>query len=258
MRIVIFTSNAIRHKFFANSFVNSRDNLLVVSECRPSDAVADSAVAATPLQAHFHARYRTEKQFFGQHMVFQGQVFPIPPEEANAESTMAVVKEFNPELGLVFGASILRPQMLSLLPAGRFINMHLGLSPYYRGAGTNFWPFVNRELEFVGSTLLHIDPGIDTGDIIAHVRPQFAEGDTVHSAGNKVIRDSVAKLKEIVETVRSGKELGRVPQWKEPGARLYRKRDFNEQALEQYQKNLKGGLIAEHLAKAPKELRIIG
>ena len=47
---------------------------------------------------------------------------------------------------LVFGTGILREALLSAFP-GRLINIHLGLSPYYRGAGTNFWPLVNGEPE---------------------------------------------------------------------------------------------------------------
>ena len=34
----------------------------------------------------------------------------------------------------------------------KIINAHLGLSPYYRGSGTNIFPFVNKEIEYVGVT----------------------------------------------------------------------------------------------------------
>ena len=37
------------------------------------------------------------------------------------------------------------------------INVHLGLSPYYKGSATNFWPFVNNELQFLGVTFMVTD-----------------------------------------------------------------------------------------------------
>ena len=75
-----------------------------------------------------------------------------------------------PDVVLVFGTGILREPLLSAFD-GRIINIHLGLSPYYRGAGTNFWPLVNREPEYVGATIHYLDAGIDTGPIISHARP---------------------------------------------------------------------------------------
>ena len=67
------------------------------------------------------------------------------------------------------------------------MNIHLGLSPYYRGAGTNFWPLVNGEPEYCGATIHILDGGVDTGPVIAHVRPEIAAGDGPHDIGNKTI-----------------------------------------------------------------------
>ena len=69
----------------------------------------------------------------------------------------------------------------------KFLNIHLGLSPYYKGSATNFWPFVNNELQFVGVSFLGIDDGIDTGPIIHQIRPDFKIGDSIHDVGNKLI-----------------------------------------------------------------------
>ena len=50
----------------------------------------------------------------------------------------------------------------------KFLNVHLGLSPYYRGSGTNVWPLINTEPDMVGATLC-IDAGIDNGEIIHQI-----------------------------------------------------------------------------------------
>ncbi|MBI4372551.1 MAG: hypothetical protein HY585_02340, partial [Candidatus Omnitrophica bacterium] len=157
----------------------------------------------------------------------------------------------------IFGSSIIKAPLLSLLPAGRSINLHLGISPYYRGAGTNFWPFVNNELEYVGATLLHIDAGIDTGDIITHVRPRFSADDTVHTVGCKVIAESAYMLIEVLRRLRSGEKLPRVPQWSSTGQRYYRKRDFNEAALKKYHENMQRGIVKEFIAAKERAIQLV-
>ena len=42
MKVVIFTSNALRHKFFANTIADNVDETLVISECRENDQINKS------------------------------------------------------------------------------------------------------------------------------------------------------------------------------------------------------------------------
>ena len=136
---------------------------------------------------------------------------------------------------------------MSIFPKERAFNLHLGISPYYRGSGTNFWPFVNEELEFVGSTILHIDEGIDTGDIVAHVRPDFERDDTVHSVGCKVIKNSVDVLIKLINKISNDERINKIPQWETDINRYYKKDDFDINALKNYKENLNKGLIDEYL-----------
>ncbi len=258
MKIAVFTSNAVRHKFVANTLAKHADEALIVSECKANDAppeIIDRPL--TPTEEHFFLRHKTEKEFFGGNDTFQAPVIPVLYKEANLPYIYEIVKKFNPDMAFVYGSCIIKEPLLSLPKPGRFINLHLGLSPYYRGAGTNFWPFINKELEYVGSTLLHIDAGVDTGDIISHVRPTIEKGDTVHTVGNKVIRDSAAALVRTIEIVKAGKELARIPQWKVSDERYYRKADFNEEVLSKYYYNMKTGLIESYLSQPQKELKIV-
>ena len=191
MKLVLFTSNGIRHKYVTNTLSQNVDDTLVICECNQNDAIDEKEDAVlSPIDEHFRLRYLTEKKIFSGNDYFNDTVLPLIYKEANLQYTYQTVKEFEPDLMIVFGSSIIKEPLLSLKP-NRFINLHLGLSPYYRGSGTNFWPFVNKELEYVGSTILHLDPGIDTGDIISHVQPKFEHDDDVHTIGCKVIAHSV-------------------------------------------------------------------
>ena len=254
-KIVIFTSNALRHKFVANMLSDYVDDALIISECKQSDISIQNETSL--IQEHFALRYQVERQFFSGHELFTGKIFPIMYKEANLSSTFEIVKKFQPDLMFVFGSSIIKEPLLSLLEPGHFINLHLGLSPYYRGSGTNFWPFVNNELEFVGSTILHLDAGIDTGDIIAHVRPKIVLDDNVHTVGCKVIQESVSTLIKIIDLYNSGSQINRIPQWKINDEKYYRSRDFTENTLLKYFDNLKNNLVKQYIDKSKKEIKLV-
>ena len=74
-----------------------------------------------------------------------------------------------PDLVIAYGCSIIKEPLISIFKK-KFLNIHLGLSPYYRGSATNFWPFVLNELQFVGITYMNIDSGVDTGPILHQFR----------------------------------------------------------------------------------------
>ena len=258
MKLAILTSNEIRHKYLANTLSECVDDALVICEHHESNPPNEQKnQVLSPIDEHFNLRTLTERKFFSGNDSFKtGNILDLMYKEASLEHSYETVKEFNPDLMLVFGSSIIKEPLLSLKP-NRFINLHLGLSPYYRGSGTNFWPFVNKELEYVGSTILHLDPGIDTGDIITHVTPNFQVGDTVHTVGCKVIQESVKVLKKILLMVEQGKELKRVKQWNVSNSKYYKNKDFNEKILNTYKENLKNSLIQNYVLSTKKSLKLI-
>lgn len=258
MRIVIFTSNAIRHKYLANTIADNVDKALIVAECKTSDAAKEQNTDITTLQGeHFYLRYKAEQEIFKGNDFFKHPVLPLLKKEANLSYTYNVVKEFKPDLMLCFGASIIKEPLLFLLAPGHFVNLHLGLSPYYRGSGTNFFPFVNNELQYVGSTLLHIDAGIDTGDIICHVRPEYEASDTVHTVGCKVIKNSVEAIVKLIRHAENGGKLNRVKQWKTDEERYYKSKDFTDETLAEYKANLENGMIEKYIGSNKEAPRLI-
>jgi len=258
LRIVIFTSNGIRHKFFANTLSKEVDDCLTIVESKqvnPFDI--NGELETIELQKHFDERTKIEKKYFINNDFFVSKTLPILNKEANSSYVTKIIHEFNPDAIFVFGSSILKNDILNLVPPGNFFNMHLGLSPYYRGSGTNFWPFVNNELEYVGATILHLDPGIDTGDIVAHVRPVFEKDDTVHTIGCKVIKNGINILIKIINQLKNKKEIQRVPQWNISDEKVYRIKDFDISALNSYKKNMNEQMIESFINSSKKQIKLI-
>lgn len=259
MRTLICTSNSVRHKFVANTIGAAANETLIISECRKHDtAEIENLDTTTPLAAqNFKDRYETELKFFEGHDSFRYPTVPVLTKEASLPAVADIVRRYKPEAVFVFGASILKESIMSLFPLNKTVNMHLGLSPYYRGSGTNFWPFVNNELQYVGATLLHLDPGIDKGDIIAHIRPEIEANDTLHIIGNKVIREGTLALVKLLKLMEEGKELPRTPQWPVEDGRYYETKHVTEEIMAQYLKNMKKGMVSNYVKNPKPEIRTV-
>ena len=48
----------------------------------------------------------------------------------------------------------------------KFINLHAGITPKYRGSHGAYWALYNNDKENAGVTVHFVDKGIDTGNII--------------------------------------------------------------------------------------------
>ena len=262
MRAILLTSTFRRHQFVANTVAAGCDLAGVWREektFRPERYAHDAADEAV-IQRHFAARDASEAQYFAADSslrVAPGIIHRrVTAGGCNDPAEVSLMAAVRPDVVLVFGTGILREPVLSAFH-GRILNIHLGLSPYYRGAGTNFWPLVNREPEYVGATIHYLDAGIDTGPILSHVRPQIERGDGPHDIGNKTIVAAVHALLKAAAADVSGVARA-VPQWS--GGRLYQRKDFNAAAVGALYRNFETGMIGEYLqARASRDaaLRLI-
>ena len=93
---------------------------------------------------------------------------PLPQLETDSVNSVAAVRaltEAAPAVCVVSGTTILRPEILKLAPC--FLNIHAGLTPAYRGAHGAFWAICEGHPELAGVTIHLVEPGIDTGAIVA-------------------------------------------------------------------------------------------
>ena len=162
----------------------------------------------------------------------------------NNDQYVVSIIDSRPDLLLAYGCSIIKEPLLSTF-SGCFINVHLGLSPYYRGSGTNYWPLVNGEPEYVGATFMHIDSGIDTGEIIHQIRATIMHGDTPSNLGNRLIRKMTSVAEELV--VGFDAIVPMAQPLEPPDARMYRSKDFSESSVIELYENFKNGLVDRYL-----------
>ena len=99
--------------------------------------------------------------------------FPTVPQvrvrNVNDEATLETLRIHDPDLVIVSGTNLVGKRVIEA--AGRrlgIINMHTGISPYVKGGPncTN-WCLAEATFHLIGTTVMWLDAGIDTGRIIA-------------------------------------------------------------------------------------------
>jgi folate-dependent phosphoribosylglycinamide formyltransferase PurN len=83
----------------------------------------------------------------------------------NDEETIRVLKESQPSLIIINGTRIISKRLLNAVPC-KWINIHAGITPKYRGVHGGYWALKNKEENLSGVTLHFVDHGIDTGKVI--------------------------------------------------------------------------------------------
>jgi phosphoribosylglycinamide formyltransferase 1 len=245
MRAIVLTSTMRRHQFVANTLASRLEVAAVFQEEKAFQPLryAHSPADEEVIQRHFAARDESEAEFFADHDRLRAPSVHLPVGGCNDGTTVEAMQRLEPDVVLVFGTGLLHQSLIDAFP-DRILNIHLGLSPYYRGAGTNFWPLVNREPEYCGATIHFLDAGVDSGPMIAHVRPDMLEGDGPHEIGNKTIVSAASALADAAIALGEGGVRG-VEQ--SGGGRLYKRADFSAAAVKQLYANFVDGMIGEYL-----------
>ena len=171
--------------------------------------------------------------------------------EINNDDIVTEIIDLKPDLLVCYGSSLVKSKLLEEFE-GRFLNVHLGLSPYYRGSGTNVWPLINNEPDMVGATFMYIDAGIDTGEIIHQIRADIFIGDSPHSIGNRLIRKMTSAYSDLIANFKS---LERAEQPSAEG-KLYFAKDFDQDACRRLYDSFSEGLIENYL-NSDKKLEYI-
>ena len=130
--------------------------------------------------------------------------FPILiPEQLNTTKTVQELEEYNPDLFILCGYNKILKPLIFNIPHRGTIKLHGGKLPEYRGAAPINWQIINGETAG-GCSILYVDEGIDTGDIITQeIYPIKAE-DTHASILEKTLSIFPPLLVKVLQQVEDG------------------------------------------------------
>jgi methionyl-tRNA formyltransferase len=131
---------------------------------------------------------------------------PLPPEKVthvpsvNDPAFTKIIKELAPDLIIVNGTRIIAAATLAEIQCP-IINVHVGITPLYRGVHGAYWALVNNDKTNCGVTVHAIDKGIDTGAILAQGTIEVGKADNFITYPYLQFEKAIQLVKKVVPAV---------------------------------------------------------
>jgi methionyl-tRNA formyltransferase len=130
----------------------------------------------------------------------------MQPEKVRDGKAAAALVPLRPDaLVVVAYGRILGPDLLTLAPHGA-LNVHASLLPKYRGAAPIQWALAEGERE-TGVTIMQMEEGLDTGDILLQRVLPIAPDDTGGTLSQRLARLGGEALVECLSLLEAGSVL---------------------------------------------------
>ncbi|CAA7622585.1 Formyl transferase domain protein [Magnetospirillum sp. LM-5] len=236
MSVAVFTSNQPRHLSLIRSLARVFDTVYAVMECNTvfPGQVADFFRKSEVMQDYFGRVMAAEDRVFGSVDFLPGnvRVLALKMGDASQVAPSVFAPVFEADHTVVFGASYLKGALCERLVERGALNIHMGVSPYYRGSSCNFWALADRRPDMVGATIHKLSKGLDSGAMYYHAfpKPQAADPFLWGMLSVKAAHDS------LVEAMASGALSGMEPveQDRTREMRYTRNADFTDEVAAAY------------------------
>lgn len=126
------------------------------------------------------------------------------PEKVRDQGFIQLLRELDPEVVAVAAFGRILPVEILALPPHGCINVHASLLPAYRGAAPIHRAVMNGEKE-TGITIMQMDAGLDTGDIIIKDRLPIGPDDTTGDVHDRLAEMGGRLLVKALELIGEGR-----------------------------------------------------
>ena len=224
MRIVFIGTGEIGRPTL-RGLLNSPAHELVGVVTQPDKPVGrDQRIQAPPIKAELTS----------------SAILVLQPERIRDEKAIAAIRALAPEVIIVIAYGQILPRAMLEIPAVACLNLHASLLPRHRGAAPIQASIVAGDSE-TGITVIYMDEGLDTGDILLQKRLPIWPNDTGGSLHDRLAQLAPVALLEALDLLSAGTasriaqssahatyapKLGRVDgriDWSEPAKLLERK-----------------------------------
>ena len=162
------------------------------------------------------------------------------PKRIKSEEAVAEIRALAPDVIVVMAYGQILPRGVLEIPRLACLNLHASLLPRHRGAAPIQAAIVAGDRE-TGITVMYMDEGLDTGDVMLETRIEIAPDETGGSLHDRLAEIAPGALKEALAQLQAGtapripqdssaatyapkleREHGRID-WSEPAALIERK-----------------------------------
>jgi|TARA_Y100000310_G_scaffold246378_1_gene251667 hypothetical protein len=257
MKITLFTANQNRHNYLINLLSNHCSELFVVQENRTvfPGIIPGYYPTSEIMEKYFKNVVSAQLKIFG-NCYINGKsknlhLLPLQNGDLSKCSLDTLSDFLKSDVYVVFGSSYIEGDLADFLIKNKAFNIHMGISPYYRGTDCNFWALYDDNPHLVGATIHLLSKGLDSGAILYHALSQIKNNpfeytmSTVKSAfislAERIKNESIFNIKPKVQN-------------KDKEVRCSKKTEFTEEVVKRFLEkkiNLNLKKLNEKLFKEP-------
>lgn len=229
-----------------NAAANQRALAHRLHAVAPLAAIGIIQIPATPRKDRLRDRFASvsvglplRRAWFGM-LDHYDKAFPGFPDVptavhrgVNADTVLDLVQRERPEIVLVSGTNLLKPPLINEIGrTGRILNLHTGISPYIKGGPncTN-WALALGEFGLIGNTVMWLNAGIDSGNIVSTERTPLTGFETLFQLQLKVMDHAHDLYCRCARRVGEGTAVPSLPQSALGPGRVFLSKDWTAKQI---------------------------
>jgi methionyl-tRNA formyltransferase len=254
-KILLITGPDLRHQYYINHLNHVFDIAgIIIESSNYPDSPTNIPEEQSGWDWFFARRKEYEEKAYNHSIKLSRKNIPkittIPNSSLNSKETIKTINSIAPDLIAIFGASIVGNELIEQYPKSIF-NLHVGLSNEYRGSSCNFWPIYDRRVELLGATIIRINAGIDSGEILAQDTIDLDKKDDEQTLAGKTVKLGVDLM---IETIKKWKTNSISPLLPSGKGKLFLQKHFNKKAILEVKQMVESGELANLLEVQSKKL----
>ena len=211
--LLLITGSHPRHLYLAKYLSERMDLAAWIIDVRENFTPTDKDLLKIEqkyrsiYEKHFLDRFKAENNFF-ENISFDNfndyknkickRILICDKDSLNGSEVKDFIISNKPKICLSYGCHILKDEILDLLPDNKF-NIHGGISPWYRGCITHFWPSYLLEPQMTGMTMHKLTRKLDGGDILHQNSGILKRGDGIHDLACRTVKAFFSELPYVIE-----------------------------------------------------------
>ncbi|KHL94003.1 methionyl-tRNA formyltransferase [Paenibacillus sp. IHB B 3415] len=249
MKVLLMTGSHPRHRHIAKCLKDAGLLSALVIEQReefipppPSGLLEEDRLLFI---RHFVEREQAEHRAFNTEQIkWDIPVFNTTPSELNSTEVGRWVVSQKPDVVITYGVHKINQELLDKFPAHSW-NIHGGLSPWYRGNITLFWPFYFLKPNWSGMTIHRLTSKLDGGGIIHHSVPELNFGEGIHDVASNAVKQVSEDIVAILKKLSYGETIIEVPQ--KSSGKLFTSNDWEAHHLRIIYKLFNNDIVDHYL-----------
>ncbi len=238
MKITLFTSNHKRHFYLVNSLLKICDNVnIVIENTSLYHGKKGSFYGISKVKDYYFSKVRMaeSKIFKNEYLKFLKKkkinLKTIQFGDLNLLKKKNLKNFLSSDTYIVFGSSFIKGWLLKFLIKNKALNIHMGISPYYKGTDCNFWALYDKKYNYVGSTIHLLSKKLDGGPILFHTIPEFHKDPFFYSM--LAVKSAIIGLVNFLKNKKNIK-LNIAPQSDKENIKFTKKKNFTDNTIKKF------------------------